>query len=135
MSETDTAMTDAPVEKSEAQSNSQVVDSIEVEPAVKTEDGADVGSEDGDNDAQDEGTDGRPVSNKQYKALKAITEILSDYKITKGNEYSAFAESLEDPRLTRVGIITLRYCSNVFPINETYPIITKLSKSPAQSVL
>ena len=66
--------------------SSQVVDSIEVENAVKTEDAADDGSDAGENDAQDEAAEGRPVSNAQYKALKAITEVLSEFKVKKGNE-------------------------------------------------
>ena len=84
--EADTTMTDAPVAGTDRPSPSQVVDSIEVDNAGKTEDVADGGSDAGDNDAQDDGGDGRPVSNAQYKALKAITEVLSDFKVKKGNE-------------------------------------------------
>jgi hypothetical protein len=87
MAETDTVMTDAPVEASEAPASPQVVDSIEVEPDVKAEDGQ-AGSEQGDGDTQEDlgGSDGRPVSNAQYRALKAIADTLTDFKIQKGNE-------------------------------------------------
>jgi hypothetical protein len=86
MAETDTTMMDAPAEVADQQASSQVVDSIEVESRVKAEDAPDVGSDAGEDDAQEEGADGRPVSNAQYKALKAITEVLTDFKVTKGNE-------------------------------------------------
>ena len=79
-------MTDAPAQAVDQPASSQVVDSIEVENAVKTEDAADDGSDAEDNDAQEETGDGRPVSNAQYKALKAITEVLSEFKVKKGNE-------------------------------------------------
>ena len=88
MAEADTKMTDAPADDAELTNPSNVVDSIETESTVKKEDNADAGSDGGDNDAQDDGDvgDGRPVSNAQYKALKAITEVLSEYKIQKGND-------------------------------------------------
>ncbi len=86
MTEPDTTVTNAPGQGTNQSASSQVVASIEVENAVKTEDTADGGSDVEDKDAQDEAGDGRPVSNAQYKALKAITEVLSDFKIKKGNE-------------------------------------------------
>ena len=86
MAETDMSMTDVPGEGADQPASSQVVDSIEVEPGVKTEEGQVASSDLGDNDAQEDGGDGRPVSNSQYKALKTITEVLTEFKIQKGNE-------------------------------------------------
>lgn len=110
---TDAPPENADPQQEQAQT-AQVVDSIEVElpakgegaeePAVSKDttdvadaadaadgadnDAGDVDSDAGDNDAQDEpeGSHGRPVSNKQYKALKAITEVLTDFKIKKSND-------------------------------------------------
>lgn len=71
---------------------SEVVDSIEVEPGVKEEDTqADAQAEsdaEGEEDEDDQPADSssRPVSNELYKALKAITEALTDFKIKKGGE-------------------------------------------------
>lgn len=79
-------MMDATAEVADQQASSQVVDSIEVDSGVKAEEALDARSDAGEDDAQEEGADGRPVSNALYKALKAITEILTDFKVTKGNE-------------------------------------------------
>ena len=87
MAEADTTMTDAPSEEVDNPSSPQVLDSIEVDTGAKGEGAADdAGSDAADNDAQDDGSDGRPVTNSQYKALKLITEVLSDFKIQKGGE-------------------------------------------------
>jgi hypothetical protein len=74
------------------------VQSIEVEPATKNEGEADA-KEDGaadenaeedaeadEDDAQGEEGDGRPVSRDQYKALKSITDTLTNHKIQVKNE-------------------------------------------------
>ncbi|RMD42332.1 hypothetical protein DV735_g2756, partial [Chaetothyriales sp. CBS 134920] len=52
----------------------EVVESIETAEVNREKD-----KEEGQEDESD--TSGRPVSNKVYKALKAITEVLTDYKI------------------------------------------------------
>jgi chromatin structure-remodeling complex subunit RSC1/2 len=111
--DTDAQMTDAPAEEDtivvqHQPQTSQVVESIEVEPAAKLEtaDDAELGdnaetaenadevndedaegeSDAGEEDQQDERRTKRPVSNNQYRALKAITETLTDFKIKKGSE-------------------------------------------------
>ncbi|KIY03172.1 uncharacterized protein Z520_01639 [Fonsecaea multimorphosa CBS 102226] len=81
---TATATADAPV--------TEPVQSIEVEPAVKEEDAADDKSDnegDGAEEAEDaagEGQEEPPVSLEQYRALKNITDILTNYKITVKDE-------------------------------------------------
>lgn len=70
---------------------SEVVDSIEVEPKVKEEDAqadapGESDAEGEDDDDQPADSSGRPVSNEVYKALKAISDILTEFKIKKGGE-------------------------------------------------
>ena len=106
----DTNMTDAPGETEEQEPDpepeqpsspqAEVVQSIEPNDGEKQEDiGAkeetaeaaeaaergEGGDEDEDNEAEED-TSGRPVSNSQYKALKAITEVLTEFNIKKGND-------------------------------------------------
>jgi len=76
--------------KAEATAAPEPVQSIEVDEAVKKEDDAGEGSENDapgeDDDAAVDGGDGK-VSNDLYKAYKAITEVLLNFKIkTKYNE-------------------------------------------------
>ena len=90
----DAPPTDAPARVQEPSNTAEVHDSIEVEPAVRVDDvdnqDVDAAGEDsdaaGEEDQDDAGGNGRPVSNALYKALKAITENLSEFKIKKGNE-------------------------------------------------
>ncbi|OAP65436.1 hypothetical protein AYL99_01408 [Fonsecaea erecta] len=83
-SETADAPADAPV--------NEPVQSIEVEPSVKEEDAADDKSDndgDGAEEAENppgEGQEEPPVSLEQYRALKNITDVLSNYKIKVKDE-------------------------------------------------
>lgn len=87
MTENDTTMADSPAEQQEQTESSQVVQSIENEDRGNVGNTADEGANEDGADAQDGEGEGRPVSNEQYKALKAITETVSEYKISvKGNE-------------------------------------------------
>lgn len=63
------------------------VDSIEVVTEVKDEDPGDEKSDNEPDAAEDDGGGERPVSNDQYKALKNITEVLTNHKVkVKGDE-------------------------------------------------
>ena len=63
------------------------VDSIEVATEVKDEDPGDEKSDNEPDAPEDEAGGERPVSNDQYKALKNITEILTNHKVkVKGDE-------------------------------------------------
>jgi hypothetical protein len=69
----------------------EVLNSIEVEPNVKEEDAqgdapADSDAEGEDDDEQMADSSGRPVSNELYKALKAIADALTDFKVKKSGE-------------------------------------------------
>lgn len=87
---------------------SEPVASIEREPAAENEqvevaeakdDGKDGGpAEDksdndaeGEDDAQGEENDGRPVSRNQYKALKSITDTLTNHKVKIKDESVAWS--------------------------------------------
>lgn len=63
------------------------VDSIEVVAEIKDEEPADEKSDNEADAHEDEAGGERPVSNDQYKALKSITDILTNYKVkVKGDE-------------------------------------------------
>jgi hypothetical protein len=90
VAETASAVENATNQNQEAAA--EVVDSIEVEPRVKEED-AQADDAPGESDAEGEDDDeqpaessGRPVSNELYKALKAISDTLTEFKIKKGGE-------------------------------------------------
>lgn len=80
----------APAEEVTAKSPPpQVQDSIEVVTEIKDEDAGDERSENlNEPDAGDDEAAGeRPVSNDQYKALKNITDVLTNHKVkVKGDE-------------------------------------------------
>ena len=67
----------------------KVEDSMEIDLEVKEEQEA---GEDGASDAAPRAAkSGEPVTNQQYKALKEITEKLTNHKITRrGDEYAGF---------------------------------------------
>lgn len=80
----------ASAEESTAKSpDPPVQDSVEVATEAKDEDAADDKSENLNEPdaAEDEAAGERPVSNDQYKALKHITEVLTNHKLkVKGDE-------------------------------------------------
>jgi hypothetical protein len=76
---------------SKAPDTSEVLDSIEFESMVKGEDAHGDGQADSDAEGEDDeeqpaDSSGRPVSNELYKALKAISDTLTEFKIKKGGE-------------------------------------------------
>ena len=74
-------------EKATASLSVQPVESIEKDAEVKNEEHEEKGAAEDEGDVMDTSLDGRPVSNEQYKALKAICDILYTHKITiKGVE-------------------------------------------------
>jgi hypothetical protein len=101
MAEEDTPMNDAPSaaetkpepEPKEPESTPAIVDSIEVENNAQEEEASDA---EGDDDPEVPDKSGRPVSLPVYKALKAITDTLLEFKIKKGGEYVT-----EPPRAIR----------------------------------
>jgi len=106
------------------------VQSIEVETEVKQEDAAEEKCDDDDDDdaeADEDGATGEEpgVSNEQYKALRNITETLTNYKIkVKGDEYVHRTSRLTTVLTYLVSIILL-CCSGASPIDETYRTTTK----------
>jgi len=69
----------------------QPIQSIEVETEVKAEEGGDDDAGGSGNDVDEEGGttagDEPPVSTEQYKALKNIAEVLTNFKVkVKGDE-------------------------------------------------
>jgi hypothetical protein len=67
----------------------KVEDSVEVDPVVKEEQET---AEDGTNEAASHAAkSGEPVTNQQYKALKEVTEKLTNHRITRrGDECAGF---------------------------------------------
>jgi chromatin structure-remodeling complex subunit RSC1/2 len=78
----------------------KVEESVEVDPEVKEE--QDI-AEDGTVEAGTRAaTSGEPVTNNQYKALKEITDKLTNHKITRrGDECADFQSALNHKRLIR----------------------------------
>jgi hypothetical protein len=94
MAEEDTPMSDAPAaeepkpEPKESESTPAIVDSIEVENNDQEEEVLPEASDaEGDDDPEVPDKSGRPVSLPVYKALKAITDTLLEFKVKKGGEY------------------------------------------------
>jgi hypothetical protein len=103
------------------------VQSIEVESEVKQEDAAEEKSDvDGAEAEGNDATGEEPgVSNEQYKALRNITETLTNHKMKlKGDEYVHRIFGLTTVLTCLVSIILL-CCLGASPIDETYPTTTK----------
>jgi hypothetical protein len=67
----------------------KVEDSMEIDLDVKEEQEA--GEDEASDAAPRTAKSGEPVTNQQYKALKEITEKLTNHKITRrGDEYAGF---------------------------------------------